>query len=225
MSATLPHGKVRRPVPAAWDAPGYLTKAMLGVGVGVALYAGALVCIWLLAAQTLCPPLLTPLFAVPLAAALFGLGRIGIVGALVLVAGTTAAHFLAFIAAAYVYDGTPVFATPAERAADAVRAQLNGLLCGAVGGAAGAALSFGLIATLAPGLRDRRRLSEYAFATLALTALGAAGLGSLLSSGHGGLEPPGIIFLLYIPWQAAFGYAIVSVFKDHQAVRYVRAAG
>lgn len=224
MSDTLPNGKVRRPVPAAWDAPGYFTKAMLGVGLGVALYAGALVCVWLLAWQA-SPPLLTPLFAVPLAVALFGLGRIGIVGALVIAAGTTAAHFAALFAAAYVYDGTPVFATPAQRAADAVRAQLNGLLCGAVGGAVGAALSFGLIATLAPGLRDRQRLSEYAFATLALTALGAAGLGSLLSSGHGGLEPPGIIFLLYIPWQAAFGYAIVSACKDHQAVRYKRAPG
>jgi len=38
-------------------------------------------------------------------------------------------------------------------------------------------------------------------------------------------NPQELIFLLYVPWQLVFGFAIVSAFKDHQAVRYMRAGG
>ena len=225
MSDTPPPGKVRRPVPAAWSAPGYFTTAMLGVGVGVALYAGAIVCVWLLESQQWNPYLTTPLFTVPLAVVLFRLGRIGIAGAVVLVLGTTVAHFLALVAAVSSYEPTPMFATEAARAADAARAQLNAFACGAAGGAMGAAVSFAFIATLAPGLRDRRRLTDNALATLGLAALGAIGLGVQLLRGNTNMDPPGLIFLLYVPWQTVFGYAIVSAFKEHQAVRYVRVGG
>lgn len=223
MSDTPPPGEVRRPVTAAWSAPGYFTTAMLGASVGIALYSGALAAVWLLKSQEWNPYVATPLFAVPLAMALYHLGRIGITGAVVLVLGTTVAHFAAVIAAVNLFEPTPMFATEAERAADAARAQLNAFACGAAGGAVGAAFSFALIAALAPGLRDGRRLAAYAFATLVLAALGALGLGAQPAHRDPFTDAPGLIFLLYVPWQAVFALAIVSAFKEHQAVRYMRA--
>jgi hypothetical protein len=219
MSDTVLPGKLRRPVTEAWGDPRYFLYAMLGAGLGVALYSGALVCVWLLESRQWNPYLATPLFAVPLAVALWHMGRIGIVGALMLIAGTTAAHFLAVLAAAYSFDPTAMFATAAERAADAAREQMSAFQSGAAGGAVGAAFSFAFIATLAPGLRDRRRLIEYAFATLMLAALGAVALGGLLPRASANTMPPVLTLLLYVPWQTVFAFAIVHAFKDHHAAR------
>jgi hypothetical protein len=219
MSDTVLPGELRRPVPDASGESRYFLYAMLGAGVGVALYSGALVGVWMLSIENWNPVWSTPLFAVPLAGALWRTGRIGIAGALVFIAGTTAAHFLAFWAAAAAYDPAPFLATAAERAAHAAREQMSAFASGAAGGAAGAALSFALIATLAPGLRDRRRLAEYAFATLMLAAIGAIALGGLLPRRDVSLGSLAFVFLLYVPWQAVFAFAIVHAFKDHQAVR------
>lgn len=38
-------------------------------------------------------------------------------------------------------------------------------------------------------------------------------------------DPLEWVLKLYLPWQLAFAFAVVMAFKDHQAVRYVRAAG
>lgn len=218
MIDTVLAGELRGPLPAPSGDSRYFLYAMLGAGVGVALYSGALVGVWMLSIEKWNPVWSTPLFALPLAVALWRTGRIGIAGALVLIAGTTAAHFLAVFAAAAAYDPAPIFATAAQRAAYAAREQISAFASGAAGGAAGAALSFALIATFAPGLRDRRRLGEYVFATLMLAALGAIALGGLLP--RSGVDSKlDIVFLLYVPWQAVFAFAIVHAFKDHQAVR------
>jgi hypothetical protein len=89
---------------------------------------------------------------------------------------------------------------------------------GALGGALGAAFSFAFIATLAPGLRDGRRLATYAVATLVLAALGWIGFSGTLPEDS---RPSSLewVLKLYLPWQLAFSVAIVMAFKDHQAKR------
>jgi hypothetical protein len=213
---------------------------MLAAGVGIALF-----CVGFLVAgaagirdwNLLNNFLATPLFALPLVVALFRSGRLGIVGALVVTFGMTVAHFEATIAAMATYKPGPlgicVFGDVAkceaqakrDKAAHAPIARASLHEAGPVAGALGAAFSFAFIATLAPGLRDRRRLAVYAIGTLALAALGWLGffLGGLpLDSGDDRLE---WVLKLYLPWQLAFAFAVVMAFKDHQAVRYMRAPG
>jgi hypothetical protein len=208
---------MRQPMGEASGGSHYFVNAMLAGALGAALYSGAFV--WLASLKQLelfALAWMTPLFVLPLAVALFRSGRIGIVGALLLTGGITAAHFAALLAALASYAPGPIYATAAERAADAARAQLVSFKMGGVSSAVGAALSFAFIAMLAPGLRDRRRLSDYALATLALTALGTVVFVALSVRG-GPVTPPEFALLLYVPWQLVFAFAIVSAFKDHHA--------
>lgn len=219
MSDTHAVGNTRQPASEASGGSNYFVNAMLAGALGAALYAGAFV--WLASIKQLelfTIAWMTPLFAVPLAVALFRSGRIGIVGALLLTGGITAAHFAALLAAIADYAPGPIYATAAERAADAARERLVSFRMGGVSGAVGAALSFAFIAMLAPRLRDRRRLRDYALATLALAALGAVVFVALSARG-GPVTPPEVALLLYVPWQLVFAFAIVSAFKDHHAFR------
>jgi hypothetical protein len=216
--------------------PRYVAKTMLAAGLGIALFCGGF---WIAGAvpikdwNPMSNFLATPLFALPLIVALFRSGRIGWVGTLVVTGGMTAAHLDATAATIANYDMGPLevcfFGDVAKCEADYARekaahdpiGKASAHNAGAIGGALGAAFSFAFIATLAPGLRDGRRLSLYAVATLALAALGWVGFGGTLpeDSERANLE---WAFKLYLPWQLAFSFAIAMAFKDHQAERFTR---
>jgi hypothetical protein len=240
MTDAAPEGKVRRPVPAAWGDPSYIVNTMLAAGVGIALFC---VGYWIVSMAAprdwnlLLNCYATPVFALPLVVSLFRSGRLGIVGAVIVTVGMTVAHFEATVAAMATYKMGPIefcfSGDPVKCKADFVRekaahdpiARASVHEAGPVAGALGAAFSFAFIATLAPGLRDRRRLEVYAMATIGLAALGWLGffLGRLPEDSMD--APLEWIAKLYLPWQLAFAFAVVMAFKDHQAVRYVRAPG
>ncbi len=223
-------------MPAAWGDPRYLIQTMLAAGLGIALFCGGFLLAgvvpfknWNLMSNFLA----TSLFAVPLIVALFRLGRIGWVGALIVGGGMTVAHLDATAATIANYDMGPLevcfFGDVAKCKADYARdkavhdpiGKVSARNAGAQGGALGAAFTFAFIATLAPGLRDRRHLALYAVATLALAALGWVGFSGTLpeDSEHANLE---WVLKLYLPWQLALSLAIVMAFKDHKAERLAR---
>jgi hypothetical protein len=149
----------------------------------------------------------------------------------------TVAHFEATIAAMYTYKMGPadicLLGDAAECRARFERAKAahepigraSVHKAGPVAGALGAAFSFAFIATLAPGLRDRRRLTLYVIGTLALAALGWLGFFMNDLPQYSENDQLQWVMKLYLPWQLAFAFAIVMAFKDHQAVRYMRAPG
>lgn len=240
MQDSAPEGKVRRPVPEAWGDPRYVVNTMLAAGFGIALFCGALLiprAAGIQEVSMLLNFLATPLFAVPLIVALFRSGRIGVVGALVVTFGMTVAHFEATLAAMYTYKMGPsdicLFRDAVEcqaayehaKAAHEPIGRASVHEAGPVAGALGAAFSFAFIATLAPGLRDRRRLIVYAMGTIALAALGWLGFFAGDLPQHSENDELAWVLKLYLPWQLAFAFAVVMAFKDHQAVRYMRAPG
>ncbi len=218
---------------ASSNARQFVVNAMLAAGLGIALFCGGFFIAgivpikdWNLMSNFLA----TPLYALPLVVALFRSGRIGWIGALIVTGGMTAAHLDATAATLANYEMGPidvcVFGDTAKCKADYARekaardpiTKASAHNAGALGGALGAAFSFAFIATLAPGLRDGRRLGIYAIATLALAALGWLGFGGTLpeDSEHANLD---WVLKLYLPWQLAFSAAIVMAFKDHKAER------
>lgn len=240
MQDAAPEGKGRRPVPAAWDDPRYVVNTMLAAGIGIALFCGGFVVAgaagigeW----SVLSNYLATPLFALPLIVALFRSGRIGVIGALVVTFGMTVAHFEATVAAFATYKMGPIeFCAIGDvgecraeferkKAAHEPIGRASVHEAGPVAGALGAAFSFAFIATLAPGLRDRRRLTVYAIGTIALAALGWLGFFLNDLPQYSEYDQLQWAMKLYLPWQLVFAFAIVMAFKDHQAVRYMRAPG
>lgn len=238
MQDAAPEGKVRRPVPTAWGDPRYVVNTMLAAGLGIALFCGGFLIAgaaefreWNLLGNFLA----TPLFALPLIVALFRSGRIGVIGALVVTFGMTVAHYEATIAAFATYKIGPsdvcIFGDIAkcraeherEKAAHEPIGRASVHEAGPVAGALGAAFSFAFIATLAPGLRDRRRLAVYAIGTIALAALGWLGFFLNDLPQYSEHDQLAWAMKLYLPWQLVFAFAIVMAFKDHQAVRYMRA--
>lgn len=216
----------------------YIATAMLAAGLGIALFsvgfliAGAVpIKDWNLMGNFLA----TPLFALPLIVALFRTGRIGWVGALIVTCGMTVAHFEATTAALANYDMGPidvcVFGDVAkckanyarEKAAHDPIAKASAHAAGALAGALGAAFSFAFIATLAPGLRDQRRLLLYSIATVVLAGLGWLGFSGTLPEDSGGQSLEWVL-KLYLPWQLAFSLAIVMAFQDHKAARSARSS-
>lgn len=219
---------------ASENASRYLVTTMLAAGLGIALFCGGFLIAGALPLKDwniMSNFLATPLYAIPLVVALYRLGRVGWVGALVVVGGMTVAHFDATAATIANYDVGPIevcfFGDVAKCKADYARekavhdpiGKVSARNAGAQGGALGAAFTFAFIATLAPGLRDRRHLALYAVATVALAALGWVGFSGTLpeDSEHANLE---WVLKLYLPWQLVLSMAIVMAFKDHMAERF-----
>ena len=165
----------------------------------------------------------TPLFGLPLTAGLVKYRRIGFWGALILMLGLAAAHFLAICVADGIYDFRVCYfldgARHAACQASQAREQLahRVLPAGFCAGIVGAGASFVLLLGLR-AVRDRTRLAMMIAATLVLGVLGAIGLSVGLPDERGALS---FVFGLFLPWQLVFGAVLVLLF-DGEAMDAIR---
>ena len=164
----------------------------------------------------------TPLFSLPLTASLVKHRRIGFWGALILMLGLAAAHYLAIDTAAGIYDYKICAFLDASQNAACQASQATQQLAsrtlpaGFCGGVVGAGVSFVLLLSLRP-LRSWTRFAVMITATLALGVLGAIGLSFGLPDDRGALS---FVFGLFLPWQLAFGAVLVLLF-DGEAMNAV----
>jgi len=145
-------------------------------------------------------------FGVPAALGFFLARRLRWRGATFIAIAIAAAYYAAYFAAVQVYSWaspkTCLFCTAAENL------PAYGL-AGLAGGLVGSLLSFLAFALIAPDLRDPRARRIAAVSIGLLTALG--GVTAAVGLAYGGDYPLLGNFVLFTPWQLAFGAALIAL--------------
>jgi hypothetical protein len=195
-------------------------RAVLALAIGIALFNVAGLILPFEGLMALMAYLLTPLFGIPLAVALWRQHQIRWLGAIYFVLGLTLGHMLAAATADRLYGEGIDFvlpcvtaqAGPAHRACmeeqDARRAA-QAPTAGLAAGAVGAALSFLGLMLVARRFRSPRRLAVMAGATVVLSAIGGIGF----SLGYPDeMGPAAWILQIFMPWQIVFGATLLLLF-------------
>ena len=173
--------------------------------------------------------LLTPLFGLPLAVALWRRTRWW--GLAYFTLWLTVCFFAATVVADKLYlvnglvpsqecatiSSGALYADPVRQEQCVIAAQLAevqlALAAGLAGGFVGSAFSFAALLTVAR-FRGRRSHLRMAGATILLAALGGAAFWLVLPDK---MEPEEWVLLLFLPWQLVFGSALVLLFDDRSA--------
>jgi hypothetical protein len=211
------------PKPLNW--PLALTALIIGVGLFAAVDVESRLTIGFLTEVT---AILTPLFTLPLALELWRQKRIGWGGAVYFIFALSLFHFIAIALADGAYpiscetlaiDVPPPHNPPLPCEAPQTAAFQHvfyAAKAGAIGGLAGAALSFAGLLLFYPRLRRARPLLLMAVATILLTALGALGLSFTMPEHKTPLQ---FAEQLFVPWQMLFGLALLALFDERDKIK------
>lgn len=187
----------------------------IGVIAGVALVAAVLVSN--LPSTGLDSLMFSPmLFGPPVALGFFIAKRLRWFGAIYLAALIATAYYAAFWTGFYVYDKlgpAECFLCNTQPPPPPLMQKLwADAISGACGGAVGSLLNFAGLALLARDLRDKRARKIALWSVLALTVVGAAGM---CAAEIDALSNTSLV--LFVPWQLAFGAALIALLGPRQA--------